>query len=199
MNILQDLTKKNWWQRWLADALHIEIKGPDWRKVAITYNELASNYSAKLDYPQAHNFDAGAMEMRRLDCFPNCGWRKWLWDKGKLFQWLLAMQHRYFSFIAFYRYLTGYGTRYLRPLLVLIASVPLFAWFYYLIFPITAFCSYWPQAVTFALQVASINRHGLKIISEAGLLANAVAVGQVIATATLITLFLFAVRRRFKR
>jgi uncharacterized protein YjbI with pentapeptide repeats len=190
---------KNWWQRVFPQAFRILIPGGDWRRIAITYNELASNYSARLDYVQAYEFDAGVLEMRRLDCIPVRGWRKWVWNKGKVLQWLLAMQHRYVSFMSLYRCFTGYGRRYLRPLVLLVASLPLYAWLYYLILPITDLCCYWPEAITLALQAASLNRYGLTIISEAGLLANVVAVLQVISTATLITLFLFAVRRRFKR
>lgn len=112
---------------------------------------------------------------------------------------LIASPFYYFSWLSFYCYVSDYGRNVERTLFWLVSTVPIFALLYDLFLPSKAICSYWPQSVTLSLQVASINRHGIDIISNGGLLVNLVAILQVAITATLVALFLFSLRRRFKR
>lgn len=186
---------KGWWHRWFRYALRIHIPGGDWERIEDTYNYLASNYSSRLDYPHVHSFDAGALEMQRLDCVPERGWRRRLWDRGKILQWALAMQHRYFSFISFYRYFTAYGNRYLRPLGWLICIYFGFSLLYYGF--INTLC--FSQAMRLSLAIATLNRTGMEEAFKHSIWLDGLASFQIILTATLVALFLFAVRRRFKR
>ncbi|MFH1011463.1 MAG: pentapeptide repeat-containing protein [bacterium] len=172
-------------------------KNPDWRLIAITYNQLARNYRERLDYPHVHAFDQGNMVVRRMAFVPTKGWRKKWWDSGKLLGWrrIIACFRYYFTFLSFYCYFSNYGTSYWRAVAWLFGSIVGFGLLYYK--SIDTLC--FGQAMRLSLAVATLNRAGMAEAFKHSIWLDAIASFQIVLTATLVALFLFAIRRRFKR
>ena len=80
--------------------------------VAATYQQLKKNYDSRVDYGKGNNFHYGEMEMRRL-AGPTEG----------LLLGLRRWRHRNLSFLNAYRVASDYGNNYIRPALLLIASL----------------------------------------------------------------------------
>ncbi len=157
-------------------------KSVDSSRLAITYQQLAKNFREKFDHPKANDFDRGIFEMRRRAGFQRGGFR--------------GLSN--YALISCYKWLSNYSGSLLRPLLWLLVSIPLFA-FAYLKISINSevYKSFW-NSLKLSVQIASLNRIGFETIRGDLIRVDVLAALQVVCTATLVALFLFAIRRRFK-
>jgi hypothetical protein len=85
----------------------------DYGLIAEVYQQLKKNYDDRKDYWTAGDFHFGEMEMKRLSS------RR----KNRILRWL----HRNLGLVAWYRYASHYGESYLRPGVLLVATLLLFA------------------------------------------------------------------------
>jgi hypothetical protein len=90
----------------------------NYRLIAELYEQLQGNYDRRGDYWTAGDFHYGEMEVKRL-ATPR---------RSPVLRWL----HRNLGLVAWYRYASEYGENYLRPAMMLLAVVGIFA----LLFPL---------------------------------------------------------------
>ena len=97
----------------------------DYEKVAENYRQLVLNYEAKRDFDTAEDFHIGEMEMRRKKI------RKQAEDKAAEAKWLgMKLLWRCWGAIngySIYKFLSNYGTSYLRGFVVLLVWLVLFS------------------------------------------------------------------------
>jgi hypothetical protein len=109
----------------LWDEFHYEGWQPDYEKVAENYRQLVINYKAKRDFDTAEDFHIGEMEMRRKKK------RKEAEDEAAKAKWLgMKMLWRCWGVIngySIYKFLSNFGTSYVRGLLVLGVLLVLFS------------------------------------------------------------------------
>jgi hypothetical protein len=216
----------------------------DYLAVAQIYQQLKKNYDSRLDYWTANEFHYGEMEMKRLagpasGRLFRGGWMRRLAHHIKLlhpavlwrvqirqqFMRLRQWWHRNLSFVAWYKYASGYGNSYRKPLLWLL-GILLAAMF---LFPITGLEL--KQAIS--ASTASVtyirvwNRQDswtnnfwteAKLIGKSGITAidtatfqrtpeytpvyprgRVLAIVETLLTSSLFALFLLAIRRQFRR
>ncbi|MCX6601588.1 MAG: pentapeptide repeat-containing protein [bacterium] len=153
----------------------------DWSLVALTYQQLARRFHEDFNHSVANDFDRGVFEMKRLT------------NRRFLSRWL--------GLAAWYRYLSNYGGSVLRPVFALVASLGLFALGYAgTTRPnIHENCAWtgWDY-LGLSLQVSYLNRAGLEFARGNSIGVNVLMALQVVFTATLVALFVFAIRRRFR-
>jgi uncharacterized protein YjbI with pentapeptide repeats len=103
-----------------AAALRPEKGNPnerDYGLIAELYQQLKKNYDERKDYWTAGDFHYGEMEMKRLHSQGRRGWTRWL--------------NQNLGLVAWYRYASQYGESYVRPAIVLLMVLVIFA----LLFP----------------------------------------------------------------
>jgi uncharacterized protein YjbI with pentapeptide repeats len=153
----------------------------DWSLVVLTYQQLARRFREDFNHSVANDFDRGVFEMKRL------------MNRRFLARW--------FGLAAWYRYLSNYGASLIRPLAILAASVIVFAWLYRgTTYPDIHENGAWTSRdyLGLSLQVTYLNRAGLEFARGNSIGVNIFMALQVVLTATLVALFIFAVRRRFR-
>jgi hypothetical protein len=153
----------------------------DWCLVALTYQQLARRFHEDFNHSVANDFDRGVFEMKRL------------MNRRFLSRW--------FGLAAWYRYLSNYGGSVLRPVIVLAASIFAFALGYAGTtrpnIHENCYWSFWDY-LGLSLQVSYLNRAGLEFARGNSIGVNVFMALQVVLTATLVALFVFAIRRRFR-
>lgn len=188
----------------------------DYGLIAQLYQRLKKNYDGSLAYWDADHFHYGEMEMQRL-AVP---------ASGRLLK-LRAFYHRRLSLIAWYRRGSSYGNSYLRPAAWLCGILLLFALLFPFTglqrtsanttapsSPVVTYSSVWPSASPLHDKIWA----ELKLLGKSSLTAvdtatfqkvseytptypcgRALAILESLLTATLIALFLLAIRRQFRR
>ena len=166
---------------------------PSWNEIAVTYQQLADRFRKDLDHPTANDFERGIFEARLEAAKAKKDWRNCF-------------------LLGAYKFASDFSGSILRPVLWTLLLTAIAAVIYGGIL-YDGFCnvSLWPgfdiifQSIVAALRVVSLDRHWFSTaVDEANLsdlarfLLSATAVLQTLLTATLITLFIFSVRRRFK-
>jgi len=156
-----------------------------WDHVERLYRELKQNYEDRRDYERVGDFHYGEKEMRRKNP-----------ATFRLLKWLLT----------FYWAVSGYGERYIRPLVwalgLLAAST-----FGYLILGIETAKGGTPLALSNWQDWISVGLYGLQVMTllrptdlvPLGLAATGVKVVQSLLGPIIIGLFALAVRQRLKR
>jgi len=155
---------------------------PEWNRIAISYQQLAKNFREKLDHPKANDFERGVFEMRRRAAL-----------QGKNLHGLTD-----YALISCYKILSDYSGSLLRPLLWLLVSIPLFAFAYWSTSINVQVDPFFWNSWKLSVQIASVNRIGFEFVRDNRIWSDILVALQVVCTATLVALFLFAVRRRFK-
>ncbi len=184
----------------------------DYRAVEQIYQQLKKSYDSRLDYGTANDFHFGEMEMKRLAAPTGgllLGLRQWLRPR--------------LSLVALYRYASDYGNSYVKPMLLLLGTLVLFAALLPLpgaglkrggADPAETYTSAWRTGQTAGQnlwrEICLAGKSVLTSLDTAALQRNpeyapAYPWGRVLAiietalTSTLLALFLLAIRRQFKR
>ncbi len=166
------------------------------------YRRLQSNFEKNKCPNEAGDFYIGAMEMRRKqlaqDSRPVCKW----------------LRQHIFSTLAWYRYISMYGERYVRTLLWMLFFVFLFFPTLYLVtgfeypntIPITPVTVYerihqlnWSnigKAIEVSVYAFSFQRKAPFLLTRC---SHIISIIETIISAILLPLFLLALRRRFRR
>jgi uncharacterized protein YjbI with pentapeptide repeats len=155
-----------------------------------TYQQLARRFHEDLDHPRATEFDRGAFEMRRQETMAKGE------ERDLTTHWGLTL----------YKLVSDYSGSLLRPVLWLAASILLFGWFYsvcvgereWTLWPLSVDWNYMGEFYKDTLKVIAFGKPEVTELKNAGFWLNLLMLIQRVLTATLITLFIFAVRRRFK-
>jgi uncharacterized protein YjbI with pentapeptide repeats len=162
-----------------------------WEEIEITYQLLAIRFREDLDHKTANDFECGMFEARRESVSSSS-------RLSNKLNWLL---------ISLYRWVSRYSGSILWPFLWLLGLTLLCGAFYEnaiyggwirlkcgFVFPLDGWAA--------ALRVVTLNRFWLAdagaLSSSSHLAIAAVAAAQVVFSAIFVTLFVFAVRRRFK-
>lgn len=186
-----------------------------WDLIQITYHELAKRFREDYVHDKANDFDRGVFEMRRLSPPQGNFLTRFLWGKQEsedervtwwhwIFRPFLHFLKRRVSLAALYRYVSLYSGSVLLPFFWLAAVTAGFGLLYANFLYNGVFCrESLIQGMIAALRVATLNRGWLceelkGYPHELNLTVSLIAVGQIILTALLITMLVFAVRRRFK-
>ncbi len=173
------------------------------------YNRLQKNFENAKQYNDAGDFYIGAMEMRRLQIAK---------DNNKIWRW---MRQNFLSVMAWYRMVSLYGERYIRPLYWLAGVILLFPFFYlqtgfdyfekalstnpisikhtftFDFNHLSEFFSDYFKGFMVSLHAIAFQKEGkLFELSSCGIV---VYILQSVLSATIITLFLLALRRKFGR
>jgi len=167
---------------------------PKWKLIELTYQQLAKRYREDFNHPTANNFDCGTFEMRRLSGVQKAACKK-------KFVQLRRIQKQWFSLIAIYQYLSNYSASIWRPIIILASSLLVFAgWYRGSTYTSAHKNGLWGYSdyLGLSLQVSYLNRAGLEFARGNSIGVNIIMAFQVVLTATLVALFVFAVRRRFR-
>jgi uncharacterized protein YjbI with pentapeptide repeats len=165
---------------------------PDWRLIELTYQQLAKRFREDFNHSTANDFDCGVFEMRRAG-----GYQRNL-KEGKP---RAALQKKWLSLVALYRYLSNYSANFWLPLIWLVVVIQSWAVGYCLTTrPNIHDCCSWNfgDFLGLSLQVSYLNRAGLEFARGNSIGVNVLMALQVVFTATLVALFVFAIRRRFR-
>ncbi|MDD5088597.1 MAG: pentapeptide repeat-containing protein [bacterium] len=165
-----------------------------WNDVQITYQELAKRYREDLNHPLANDFERGIFEARLMAAKEKGDWKN---------AWLLR----------FYRWASDFSGSIWKPayrlILVLLTCAVIYAVLLYgrdLAWSAKGIGNVVFKGLIAALRVASLDRGWFSTEVDWTVIGNVyvrfilslVSVLQTILTASLITLFIFSVRRRFK-
>ncbi len=192
-----------WPQRWhrlmVADEyLARKRKGEyrdslDWNKITNTYQQLTGYYREKLNHTVANDFESGIFSARLKAA-----------NQGKNRDNKLLLRAYWLA--------SYFGCNTWQPVWLVFGLLVIFAWLYGAVlygyfFIWSSNCDYdtvWDCLVT-SMRVVSLDRSWFSrevdlanIGSFKRLIISALAILQTVLTATLVTLFVFAVRRRFK-
>ena len=181
------------------ENLHFRLEADEgeeakfWSLLDTTYQQLTSRYRADLNHPVANDFEQGIFEAR-LQGHKVIGYRRGAW--------LLRL----------YKWTSNFGGSISRPVYWVFGLTVSCAFFYGAILYGGSFA--WPlkwqltlleDSLVTAFRVISLDRGHLTHELDAyavglggKLLASIIALLQTALTATLVTLFIFAIRRRFK-
>jgi uncharacterized protein YjbI with pentapeptide repeats len=199
-----------------ASALKLEDGSRDYGLIAQLYQQLKKNYDDRLDYWAADDFHYGEMEMQRL-AVPTLG----------PLLGLRQFYHRHLSLAAWYRRGSSYGNSYVRPAGWLLFVLVLFAALFPLTglqrvatnpaaivpAPLT-YRSVWPARSPLHDKVWAemklLGRSELASVDTASFQKSSeyvptypwgrvLAIAEMLLTATLLALFLLAIRRQFRR
>lgn len=119
-----------------AQSLRLALHNCDarnYRLIAELYQQLKKNYENRPNYWKAGDFHYGEMEMRRLDPPQPGSVGRLLLTRKAWVPWLNGIRlwwHRHVGVAACYRALSEYGESYVRPALLLVATLLLFALLY---------------------------------------------------------------------
>jgi uncharacterized protein YjbI with pentapeptide repeats len=168
---------------------------PSWDSIAVAYQQLTDKFRKNLNHPIANDFERGIFECRLMAAWQRDekGKRDW---KNVLLLWL-------------YKGASNFGGSIWRPAWLTGAFLLLFSVLYGIF--IFDGCFGWPHdwkvvgnSMLASLRVAVLDRHWFTIqvetIQDVGwkVLVSFAALLQTAVTAALVTLFIFAIRRRFK-
>jgi uncharacterized protein YjbI with pentapeptide repeats len=199
-----------------VSALRLEDGSRDYGLIAQLYQRLKKNYDDRLDYWAADDFHYGEMEMQRL-AVPTLG----------PLLGLRQFYHRHLSLAAWYRRGSSYGNSYVRPAGWLLFVLVLFAALFPLTglqrvaanpaaavpAPLT-YRSVWPARSPLHDKVWAemklLGRSELASVDTASFQKSSeyvptypwgrvLAIAEMLLTATLLALFLLAIRRQFRR
>ncbi len=175
------------------DELAPEDVEKDYALIGKLYRQLKHNYEEQRDPITAGDFHIGEMQMRRLSNPP----KNWLWRFLK----------RNLSFLALYRWISGYGEDYVRPLAWIVGVILVFAAAFTLS-PGRALQSsaasgtpepvhgWWPRLLH---SVMCFLWRGGRPFQPVHLVGHYVSVAEGIIGPPLIAMFVLALNRRFKR
>lgn len=202
----------------LRKRLHTTKQPTPWLLIAGTYEQLARRFHEDFNHVLGNDFDRGVFATRLLSTqgqtfIGSKLWplafqpsKKWIGHTARstLCVTLKALK-RFFSLGAFFRYTSFYGGSISLPFAWLLGITFLFAGLYQSIVYdgwLTLTNWIWPnKGLIAALRIAGLNRTWLVDELKGStyeLLVTTLALAQVVITAILITLLIFAVRRRFK-
>jgi hypothetical protein len=166
-----------------------------WGLISVTYQQLTDRYRKDLNHPAANDFERGIFECRFMSAKQN--WKRdW---RSILLLWC-------------YKAASNFGGSILRPAWIAAILTLMCAWTYGAL--INNWWVAWPwhwdigaawDSIVTALRVVSLDRSWFsrevdasKMSSFARAVVSVIALVQTALTATLVTLFIFAIRRRFK-
>jgi hypothetical protein len=177
----------------------------DWLLVGELYQQLKRNYDNRKDYWTAGDFHYGEMEVTRLST-PH---------RNPILRWL----HRNVGLVAWYKYASEYGESYVRPAVRLLIMMIVLAFVYPVpglrdangqVFAysdlfqsstahsvVGMLIGLFAKGLLTAFEVASLRRELLYEPIGAG--GHLLAIVEVLLTSTLLSLFLLALRRQFRR
>lgn len=198
------------------EALKLENGKRNYGLIAQLYHQLKKNYDERLDYGAADDFHFGEMEMKRLK----------VPTKGQLLG-LRQFSHRHLGLAAWYRLGSSYGNSYVRPAAWLLFVLLMFAALFPLAGlkkVVTNTAGVAPPPITYRSEWSAESpfhdkvRAELKLLGKSALASidtasfqktseyvptypwgRALAILETLLTATLVALFLLAIRRRFRR
>jgi uncharacterized protein YjbI with pentapeptide repeats len=166
---------------------------PSWYSIAATYQQLTGQARKDLNHPLANDFERGIFECRLMSAKQDMDWRNVI---------LLSL----------YKAASNFGGSIWRPAWIALALTAVCAWLDggilyggYAVWP-----WHWDlrtgwDSLVAAMRVVSLDRSWFsrEVDSNAAgsfarFAASSIALIQTVLTATLVTLFIFAVRRRFK-
>jgi hypothetical protein len=185
-------------QRWYPRP---EMK---WNLIGITYQQLTRRFREIHEHKKANDFSSGVFEMQRLAPPISNRFTRWIWgDPHKapnnnikwICRYLLHFLKRFLSLNSMFRYVSLYGISVIRPLLWLVVTTILFGAAY-----AVAFDSSLGDLLADALRVISVGRVEYEYLDrpEVGVGVEFLKLLQRASAATLVALFIFAIRRRFK-
>ncbi|HEY3296764.1 MAG TPA: pentapeptide repeat-containing protein [bacterium] len=169
-------------------------RSSNWNDIAVTYQQLTIRYRGDLDHPGANDFERGIFEARLMAAKQVVK----LWRS----RWLLQL----------YKAASNFGGSIWRPAWIAGVLLVVCAWVYggfmygdFFVLPRNwDLRTAWDSLVA-AMRVVSLDRSWFSrevdtsgAGSFARLVVSTVAIVQTALTATLVTLFIFAIRRRFK-
>ncbi len=154
-----------------------------------TYSQLKKNYEENRAYEQAGDWHYREMEIRRRNLSAASGNKLWRW-----------LRRNFLSLYPWYKLFSGYGESYGRSLSWIVVIWAAFAIVYNCINQALT----WPPSVSliqegFALSAAVMTLQYKGLYSAGQLQCPQLIVLQILLTATVLPLFLLALRRRFKR
>lgn len=166
-----------------------------WRLIHLTYQQLTDRFRKDLNHPLANDFERGIFEARYMAA-------KQEWKKD----W------RSIILLKAYKLASNFGGSLFRPIAwlfgIMIACSLCYAGYLFDGRPVWPWQTDWNlffESWTASMRVMSLDRGWLTrqmldnhIIGGTGTFLSFVALLQTVLTATLVTLFIFAVRRRFK-
>lgn len=175
------------------DELAPEDYERDYALIGKLYRQLKHNYEEQRDPITAGDFHIGEMQMRRLSYPPKNGFRRFL--------------KRNLSFLAVYRWISGYGEDYVRPLAWIVGVILVFAAAFTLIPALALQTStasgapelvdgWWPRLLH---SVMCLLWRGGRPFEPVYLIGHYVSVAEGIIGPPLIAMFVLALNRRFKR
>jgi hypothetical protein len=156
-----------------------------WFQIEQLYRQLKQNYEDRKDYERAGDFHYGEKEMRRIN--PKTGWGLWI-------------------FLTLYCWVSGYGERYLRPLLwavgLLLLSTAGYVWWGLSLAKGTASVLHWPNGWDW-LRAGFYSLRVMFLLKPDDFFpvgyAKLVHTGETLLGPLLIGLFALALRQRLKR
>ena len=169
------------WRRKLGLARKLRRDAP-YHLIALTYQQLAKRHREELDHPHANDFERGIFEMRRRAGRQDGGRKGWS-------DYLL---------FSLYKWISNYSGSLLRPVLCLLASLAVFAWAYWGTSYKTDVSPFFWNSFKLSAEFAYLNRSAFDFALHNNFAVDLLIAAQIITTATLATLFVFSVRRRFK-
>jgi hypothetical protein len=155
-----------------------------------TYQQLAKRFKENLDHPVSVEFDRGAFEMRRKETKAKGEDRDLIAYVG----------------LTLYKIVSYYSGRLDLPVFWLLVTIFGFGWLYFIftdgqnltLNPFDVNWEYMGQYFKDTLKVISFGKPEVTVLKESGFWLHALMLLQRALTAILITLFIFAIRRRFK-
>jgi uncharacterized protein YjbI with pentapeptide repeats len=164
----------------------------DWDSIAITYQELTDRFRKDLNHPVANDFERGIFESRLMGA-------KQKDERGKR-AWRTVV------LLSLYKAASNFSGSIMRPfwwaLAVTVAAALIYGGLLYDGF---GSMSWWCKGIVASLRMMNLDRHWFSIAVDASdvgdfgrFILTFTAVIQTLLTATLATLFIFSVRRRFK-
>lgn len=161
-----------------------EDKTNYWKEIDVIYQELTNNFRERHNHVLANDFECGIFEMRR---------------RAALASGFAGRAN--FELINIYKRVSKYSGSILLPLIWLVGSFLVFPVFYFLAskdFPDTSIFSVYGKYFHDSIIIGSYTGSDLKELGSAGTLVEIIKALQRVFTATFVTLFIFAIRRRFK-
>ena len=162
-----------------------------------TYQQLARRFREDLDHPRANEFDRGSFEMRRREA------KEEMWEKGDARRFWHGLSTRVGLF--FYKNVSHYSGSIWLPIGWLVVGTILIGWLYTLFLP--GYSIVWPSEanckVINDVYINTIQVLNLGKPEDSNLLTGSIGIEllklfQRAFSVTMIAMFIFAIRRRFK-
>ncbi|HEY3295144.1 MAG TPA: pentapeptide repeat-containing protein [bacterium] len=169
------------WRRKQSLARRMRRDAP-YHLIALTYQQLAKRHREELDHPHANDFERGIFEMRRRAGKQEGGRKGWA-------DWAL---------FTLYKWISNYSGSLVRPVFWLLGSLAVFAWAYWGTSYKTGVTPFFWNAFKLSAEFAYLNRSAFDFALNNNFAVDLLIAAQIITTATLVTLFVFSIRRRFK-